>query len=196
MGAGVLVPTESRLTSDIELIRSVRQGSTAAMEVLYRRYLLSVWRYALVRLHGNWHAAEDIVSEVFLAFVREVGRLELADGSLLAWLMGVTRNKLGDYWRRQKRAQQEHAVADMQRLAASDSTDSLEAAERCTKLADAMDGLADGERLALEWKYLEGLSVREIAARLGRTEKSVESLLHRARVSFRRAFSGSVEPTG
>jgi len=46
---------------------------------------------------------------------------------------------------------------------------------------------------ALEWKYLDDLSVREIAARLGMGEKAAESLLTRARRAFRDAFT-SVAP--
>jgi DNA-directed RNA polymerase specialized sigma24 family protein len=51
-----------------------------------------------------------------------------------------------------------------------------------------MDRLADEERLVLEWKYLDRLAVRDMADRLGRTEKSVESILYRARRSFRSAW--------
>ena len=38
---------------------------------------------------------------------------------------------------------------------------------------------------ALEWKYLDEIPVREIAARLGLSEKAAESLLTRARAAFR-----------
>ena len=48
-----------------------------------------------------------------------------------------------------------------------------------------MHQLADEDRLLLEWKYLDELSVKEIAARLERTEKAVEARLYRARLSFR-----------
>ena len=44
------------------------------------------------------------------------------------------------------------------------------------------------QRLVLEWKYADGLSVREIASRMGQSEKSTESLLYRARAEFRRAY--------
>jgi RNA polymerase sigma factor (sigma-70 family) len=53
----------------------------------------------------------------------------------------------------------------------------------------ALDSLADEERLALEWKYMESLSVRDIAERLGRTEKAIEAILYRARMSFRKIYA-------
>jgi DNA-directed RNA polymerase specialized sigma24 family protein len=52
-----------------------------------------------------------------------------------------------------------------------------------------MDALPDDQRLALEWKYLDGLPVREIAHRMGRTEKAAETLLYRARNAFREAMA-------
>ena len=56
-----------------------------------------------------------------------------------------------------------------------------------------MDGLTDQHRLALEWKYVDGLSVRDMAHRWSTTEKAVESILFRARNEFRSAYDrGSV----
>ena len=51
-----------------------------------------------------------------------------------------------------------------------------------------MDRLDPMERVALEWKYLDGLSVREIAGRIARTEKAAEDILRRARAAFRSEF--------
>jgi RNA polymerase sigma-70 factor (ECF subfamily) len=48
-----------------------------------------------------------------------------------------------------------------------------------------MDDLPEQYRLALEWKYIDGLSVRQIAERLALTEKAAESILFRARREFR-----------
>jgi RNA polymerase sigma factor (sigma-70 family) len=54
----------------------------------------------------------------------------------------------------------------------------------------ALDHLPTRYGQALEWKYLEGLAVREIGQRLGLEPKAAESLLSRARASFRRVFAG------
>ena len=57
--------------------------------------------------------------------------------------------------------------------------------ETRAEVRQAMDSLPDQYRLALEWKYLDKLSVREIAARWVMTEKAAESILFRARREFR-----------
>jgi RNA polymerase sigma-70 factor (ECF subfamily) len=51
-----------------------------------------------------------------------------------------------------------------------------------------MAQLPPDQRLALLFRHLDGMSVREVAAAIGRTEKATESLLARARESFRRAY--------
>lgn len=188
----------SRSMTDPELIRRVRTGDEGALAALYRRYLPSVWRFAYWQLGGDRHAAEDVVSETFLAAVDAVAGLDPQGGSLSGWLIGIARHKLADHWRRTGRRRVDPAVAVEQTdAAAPDDADPpamLEAGEQRGEVARVMHALADDERLVLEWKYVDGLSVREIAARLGRTEKAVESLLLRARRAFRAKFERTRGP--
>jgi RNA polymerase sigma-70 factor (ECF subfamily) len=163
------------------------------LATLYHRYLPTVWRYACGQLAGNLAAAEDVVSETFLAAVRQVGRLAPGGGTVGGWLLGIARHKVGDVRRRAGRTPAaEPGAADTGPAAppADDPLASVEATETRGQVVAVLDTLPDDERQALEWKYLDGLSVREIAGRLGRTEKAVESVLFRARQSFRKTFEG------
>jgi RNA polymerase sigma-70 factor (ECF subfamily) len=177
--------------TDADLIRAVQAGDETALEALYHRYLPAVWRYACSQLAGNVHAAEDVTSETFLAAVRQVGRLSPDAGSVAGWLIGIARHKVADLRRRRGReriAGAEPAAGGIAGPGAADGPAAVEAAEVRARVKNVMDTLADDERLALEWKYLDGLSVREIALRLGRTEKAAEAVLYRARGAFRAAF--------
>jgi hypothetical protein len=60
--------------------------------------------------------------------------------------------------------------------------------ERREEVRRVMDGLSEQHRIALEWKYIEKLSVRQIAERWDTTEKAAESILFRARREFRKEF--------
>jgi RNA polymerase sigma-70 factor (ECF subfamily) len=62
--------------------------------------------------------------------------------------------------------------------------------ERAGLVHAALDGLPDHYARALEWKYLDRLSVEEIASRLGVKGKAAESLLTRARQAFRASYEG------
>jgi len=179
--------------TDADLIRAIHSGDAAALETLYQRYLPSVWRYAFARLRGDTDAAEDVVGETFLAAVRHIGRLRPEGGSVAGWLIGIARHKVGDVWRRRSRV---HSGGSAEARAeetpgGTDPAASIESAETRTRVAEVLERLPDEQRIALEWKYLEGLSVREIADRFGRTEKAAEAILYRARKAFREAY----EPT-
>jgi RNA polymerase sigma-70 factor (ECF subfamily) len=163
------------------------------LTALYRRYLPMVWRYVYWRADCHRQVAEDVVSETFLAVVRQVYELDPEGGSVAAWLTAIARHKLIDYQRRTDRerraahnVQQRHQVDDC-RDSPQSAAGAIETREQVVR---AMCNLSDEERLMLEWKYVDRLAVREIAARLGRTEKAVESLLYRARRSFRAHFAG------
>jgi RNA polymerase sigma-70 factor (ECF subfamily) len=177
--------------TDTELLHGVRAGDLSAWEQIYLRSLPTVWRYVYLRAGGDRHLAEDIVSETVLALVRQISSLTPRDGNLSGWLIAVARNKLGDHRRTAARAAALVAKArddEISPMAGDRPEAALEAAETRQRVLAVMDGLPDEERLALEWKYVDGLSVGDIAGRLGRTEKAAESVLYRARRSFRAHF--------
>jgi len=182
--------------NDAQLIRAIQSGDEAALETLYRRYLPPVWRYACARLAGDLSAAEDVVSETFLAAVRQIGRLDPEGGAVIGWLAGIARHKIADVRRGRLRAATARPDAMTQDARASPAADppaAAEAAETSASVRSVMAAMDDQERLALEWKYIDGLSVREMADRLGRTEKAVESVLYRARAAFRTLFERAAQ---
>ena len=75
VGPDAGAPRDPRSMADPELIRSVGQGPTAALAEIYQRYLPSVWRHVLAQVRWDPHAAEDVVSEVFVAAVRGLEEL-------------------------------------------------------------------------------------------------------------------------
>ena len=164
--------------TDAELLQLVKTGDRAAVETLYHRCLPSVWRYVFARVGGKQHAAEDIVSETFLAALRSVATFVPEAGTAMGWLIGIARHKLADY--RRCRAPVTGAIPSDS--SASSTCDVVDARDQVLVVLDHMP---DEERQVLEWKYLEELSVALIAERLGRTEKAVEALLYRARRTFR-----------
>lgn len=178
--------------TDVELLYGARRGDAEAWRTLYARYLPFVWRQAHALL-GDPHAAEDVTSEVMLALLRNIDNLETEVPKLGGWLRTVVRCKVADHQRALIRARTKMAVAAT-RLAAEDSTTGqapsapLEVVETKSRVHLALDSLPERQRMVLEWKYLESLSVREMAERLGETEKAVESVLYRARREFRRLF--------
>jgi RNA polymerase sigma-70 factor (ECF subfamily) len=171
--------------TDAELLLAAQGGDQSAFRALYQRYLPTVWRYAYAQTRGDVHTAEDLVSETFLALVRAIGKLDAEKGPLASWLMAVLRNKLGDQRRRIRAGPGAGPLEGAVEAVTGRNCDPAENAARRELVAMVMQRLPDDERLVLEWKYLENQTVREMAHRLGRTEKAVESVLYRARRSFK-----------
>lgn len=168
------------MVKDADLLRLIQSGDRAALETLYRRCLPSVWRYVYARIAGDLHAAEDIVSETFLAALRRAATFQPESGTATGWLIGIARHKLADHQRLKERADRTSTARESRAEGSS-----LEAVDTREQVVITLERMSDEERQALEWKYLEELAVAEIAGRLGRTEKAVEALLYRARRSFR-----------
>jgi RNA polymerase sigma-70 factor, ECF subfamily len=149
-----------------------------------------VWRqaYALV---GDVHVAEDITSETMLALLKNIDRLQTDAPKIAGWLRVVVRCKAADYQRKVFRARDKLGMvvdASANGHAVGSPSAPLEAEETRVEVLRVLDELPDRQRLVLEWKYLDALRVREIAERLGDSEKAIETVLYRARREFRRLF--------
>ncbi|HVX63890.1 MAG TPA: RNA polymerase sigma factor [Pirellulales bacterium] len=189
--------------SDSDLVRGLREHDPAEFRRACDRYLPSLWRYVCTRVDGDPHVAEDIVAETMLAFIQAVDRAGDAASIVNpgAWLRTVATNKVQDYFRATARVRRLVDEVRHNSPEADDSGDPVkrkEREERRAEVRQVMDQLPDQYRIALEWKYLDKLSVREIARRWGAKEKAVESILFRARNEFRERLkkkdSDPVEP--
>jgi len=164
-------------------------GVGAAAETLmglYERALPLVYGYLLDRC-GDVATAEDLTSETFLAAARAAA----ADGGTqpvevsIPWIFGVARHKLVDHWRR--RGRDERLQDELARLQA-DVDDPWDRHVDALTAARVLRGLGGHHRSALTLRYLDGLSVPEVAEVLGRTVHATEALLVRARVAFRTGY--------
>ena len=180
--------------SDAQLLRAMQMGDSGAWQELYQRYLPSAWRLAW-QLVGDRQVAEDLVSESLLALCRKASELDPETTKLFGWLRGVVRHKAMDHHRSNartvvvmdQRANLQDAI-ETEKQANHRPSAQLERKEQACDVKFVLDELDETKRQCLEWKYLDKLPVREMAARLDITEKAVESILYRARLEFRERF--------
>ena len=168
--------------SDEELWQRAQAGDPAAFACLFDRYADTVYRYAMVRLHRrDW--SEDVVSYVFAEAWRQRHRIELVDGTLRPWLLGVARNRANRIWRDQarrddlaRRSALEDAADHAEGVAAR-----LDAGSDLTRVLDAIADLPDGPRDTLTLHVWGDLSHEQIAQEMGVSVGTVKSRLNRAR---------------
>lgn len=151
---------------------------------IYREALPRVYGYLLPRC-GSASLAEDLTSETFVAAVRASRQGKLPELNV-AWLIGVARHKLVDYWRRLEREQRSLAAAEP---ADPDVDDPYDEWLDTDAAYSALARLSVPQRAALTLRYLDGLPVAVVAEHLGRTVHGTETLLVRSRAAFRRQYA-------
>jgi RNA polymerase sigma-70 factor (ECF subfamily) len=158
-------------------------GGVSDLVALYDGALSQVYGYLLPRC-GSTAVAEDLTAETFLA---AVDALEggTAPAPTVAWLIGVARHKLVDHWRRAGREQRKLVMVA---ATSHDVDDPWPAVVDCDAAHAALVQLSAQHRTALVLRYLDGLSVAEVAGLVGRSLRATETLLARARAALRDVY--------
>ena len=164
---------------------AVAAGDAAAWRAWYEAEYAPLEGYVLWRCGSLRDLADDVLQETWLTAVRRVRRFDPAAGPFHAWLCGIATNVLRNHLRARRRRADRHRplLGDVGRVdpAAADR-------ERAERIAAALAALPERYERVLRMKYLDRMSVGDIAAVCGETEKAVESLLTRAREAFREAY--------
>jgi RNA polymerase sigma-70 factor (ECF subfamily) len=163
------------------------RGQGPQLLALYDRALPQVYGYLRARVRDET-LAEDLTAETFLAAVQAVHANKVPDLTI-AWLVTVASNKLVDHWRRL--AREERNLAGVSTEAVEDPFD--EHFERM-RAHEVLAALGAHHRSALTLRYLDGLSVPEVAQQLDRTVHATEALLVRARNAFRVRYAEGPSP--
>lgn len=157
----------------------------AAFRDWYDRALPRVYRYLYSRCGRDAQLAEELTQQTFIEGVRRHAAFE-GRSDPVTWLCAIGRRKLIDHYRRSGR-EAAHRLAMAADWSDRQAQPGSELAVRSAVLA-ALEGLPGEQRLVLMLRYMDQLSVREIASSVSRSEKATESLLSRARDGFRRAY--------
>jgi RNA polymerase sigma factor (sigma-70 family) len=176
---------------DASLINWVAQGDEEAVARLYHAYADAVFRFIYRRVGESYEDAEEITQDTFLAATACAPTYDPACPAL-TWLCGIARLRITDFYRRQgrrKRIPPDRLLALDEQFRSSHGPqsvahdpDDVPARLDTARMVDlTLAELRDEEREALMLRYVEELSVREIAVLMKRTEKAIESLLTRAK---------------
>jgi len=181
----------------------MRGGDEGAFNDFFDAFFPRLYRFALARV-GRDDAAEEIAQAAIVVGIRKVGTWR-GDAALFTWLCALCRHEIGAYCRRHNRPEV-HMLDDVPEIrqqleALSARADGphqeLERRDLARLVQLTLDYLPARYGDVLEWKYIQGLTMQEIAERLGGgSVKAIESLLTRARDAFREGFAAlsGVEP--
>jgi len=185
--------------SDRALAGRMVRGEAEAFDQFFRENFSRLFRFAMTRMDHDPQAAEEVVQE---CLCQAVARMETYRGeaSLFTWLCTICRHHI-HRWRERRDGRWQaveltedspeirSALESFDGAGAPGPQEALRRQEVGRLVQVTLDALPPAYGDALEWKYIQGLSVKEIAARLGLGPKAAESLLTRARAAFRDGFA-------
>jgi RNA polymerase sigma-70 factor (ECF subfamily) len=187
---------------DRDLVRRLRRGDEAAFDEFFAAHHQGLFRFALARVDGDRELARDLAQAALCKGLEKLDSYR-GEAPLFSWLCSICRFELTAHFRRLGRRPHEVELPE-EGLVARGSLESLSfdlgdpenqalRREVARLVHVAMDHLPSRYRLVLRWKYVEGLPVNEIAGRLELSAKAAESLLTRARQTFRDGFASLME---
>jgi RNA polymerase sigma-70 factor (ECF subfamily) len=177
---------------EIKLVEKLRSGDSAAMAEFYNIYRHRLYSLVFEQVDRDQTVAEDLVHEVFLAAFGSLDKFR-GDSQLYTWLRSIAYHKIKDFYRRQAREPKpDESSPDFTTLRLEQTRDNqpaastvMESEEIRQSVHQALADLPEDYQEVLVLKYLKDMPVLAISEIMGRSPKSVEGLLARARKAMR-----------
>ncbi len=178
---------------EAKLVEKLRSGDSTAMEEFYNLYRSRLYTLISEQVDRDQAVAEDLVQETFLAALDSLDKFR-GDSQLYTWLRSIALHKINDFYRRQAREPKaENSSPDFDAMKQLEQTGDdkpapltvMEFEEIRQSVRQALGDLPHDYQKVLVMKYLEEMPVLEISQVMGRSPKSVEGLLARARKAMR-----------
>ncbi len=172
-------------------VRGGEDGTGLSLEVVQNKDFALLWATAFPRVRAfvlmcvpRYHDAEDVIQETAVAAASDFGLYD-RERSFTAWTLGIAKNRVLRHWR--TKGTDQHILLDEQtlsRVEAAFSKVDLNPDATHEALDACLGGLTPRARLLVEHRYVEGLSIKQIAGRMGVTIPSVYTQLFRVRQSL------------
>jgi RNA polymerase sigma-70 factor, ECF subfamily len=166
---------------------AVLAGDVEAWRSWYSAYFDRLAEYARWHCGGLQDMADDVIQETWLTAVRRLQVFNPDKGAFFAWLCGIAANAARNRIRARRRQRQRFRSLSPNDDSPADLVDPV-AIEKGERVAVALSSIPKHYEALLRAKYLDGMTVEQVAVSRGESTKTVESLLTRARQSFREAY--------
>jgi RNA polymerase sigma-70 factor (ECF subfamily) len=188
---------------DKKLVKQLLSGDARAFDRFFEENFARLYRFALTRLSDDPDAAREVAQITLTRAIRKLHTYR-AESALFTWLCAICRNETSDWLARQGRYR-EHIVLTEDFAEIQAAVDSFHAPEQMSPerhyrrvellrlIQVALDKLPARYGDVLEWKYIEGHSVKEISARLDIGPEATQSLLARAKRAFADVYTSLTE---
>ncbi|MCR8895805.1 RNA polymerase sigma factor [Gordonia sp. GONU] len=154
---------------------------------MYREHVAGVWRYVRTRVPGNADA-DDVTAEVFAKAIRSWDGFDDRRGSVGAWLIGIARHVVADWWARSARevpVAEVSADTDRPEAASDDPETAMLRAADVDDVRSRLWVLTPREREAVTLRFATELTSEEIGATMGISATAARMLVYRGVAKLR-----------
>lgn len=173
-------PVSEEHVATWRLVTLAQQGDGEAFGQLYDRYVDTVFRFIYFRVNDR-ALAEDFTSETFLRALRRIGTVNYQGRDIGAWFVTIARNIILDHM---KSARKRLEITTDDTPESKEHAPSPEAAVidmlTSERLMAAVKQLGDEQRECVMLRFIQGFSVSETAAVMGKNDGAIKALQHRA----------------
>jgi len=188
---------------DKRLVKQLLAGDERAFEQFFNENFSRLYRFSLTRLSDDPDAAREVAQITLTKAVRKLHTYK-GEAALFTWLCSICRNETSDWLAKQGRYREHivlteefpevQAAVDSFRIVEPPSPDQHYRRVELVRLIQvALDALPPKYGDVLEWKYIEGYSIKEISKRMNIGTEATQSLLARARRAFADVYSSLTE---
>jgi RNA polymerase sigma-70 factor (ECF subfamily) len=177
--AAAVEATSDEAASDEDLIVRLAAGDKRAMQTLYRRHHVRLYRFVL-RFVGDRQLAEDLVSEAFLDIWRGASTFA-ARSAASTWLLAIARFKALSSLRRRGDAQLDDGTAAATADPGDDPEVTIRKKQQGEILRDCLRRLSPDHRETIDLVYYQGMGIGEVAQIVGIPESTVKTRMFHAR---------------
>jgi RNA polymerase sigma-70 factor, ECF subfamily len=169
----------NQATSDEVLIGRIAKGDRLAMQVLFARHHVRVYRFVL-RLVGNPSVAEDLISEVFLDVWRQADRFE-GRSAVSTWMLAIARFKALSALRKKPDEELDEETAEAIEDTSDNPEVALEKKDKSAVLRKCLEKLSPEHKEIIDLVYYHEKSVEEVAEIVKIPENTVKTRMFYAR---------------
>lgn len=170
-------------TQDTQLLSQLKSGNAKAVRQWFNQYHDRLFKFVASRVSIE-KDTEELTQDTFLSCLKHLP-LFRGESSIWTWMVRIAQHEVADYYRKRYAKKFIHALPLSELLPFNDLSDTHEIA---IKVRQVLAKMAKEDREILLMKYVDKKRVKQIAVELGRTVKSVESILFRARIEFRELY--------
>ena len=183
MGFSKALELPSEQDEEAQLIARAQESDRAAWDEIFQRHYHRVYVFVFCRV-GDATAAEDLTADVFVEAWKGIDRFSYRGVPLIAWLYRIAHNLLADFLEKRRKSRTQPLEEGPREVA--DPRDEAESVALWDMVSNAFKKLTREQQMVLVSRFLEGLSVAETAALLGKNENAVKALEFRALKSVRK----------